>query len=118
MMAAQSFKSMAGAITVAEVITMDGVEAIIMDGAIVTGAIIMAITVGETSLPVLTTHRPQTLRPLLHPLLFDPRALANLAGWLRVTAAAISFPGGVEQLSHAEALATGKRLHLEICPHP
>jgi hypothetical protein len=51
MMAAQSFKSMAGAITVAEVITMDGVEAIIMDGAIVTGAIIMAITVGETSLP-------------------------------------------------------------------
>jgi hypothetical protein len=51
MMAAQSFKSMAGAITVAEVITMDGVEAIIMDGAIVAGAIIMAITVGETSLP-------------------------------------------------------------------
>ena len=39
--------------------------------------------------------------------------LANLAGWLRVTAAAISFPGGVEQLSHAEALATGKTLHLE-----
>jgi hypothetical protein len=33
---------MAGAITVAEVITMDGVEAIIMDGAI--------IIVGETSL--------------------------------------------------------------------
>jgi hypothetical protein len=39
--------------------------------------------------------------------------LASLAGWLRVTAAAISFPGGVEQLSHAEALATGERLHLE-----
>ena len=39
--------------------------------------------------------------------------LANLAGWLRVTAAASSLPGGVEQLSHAEALATGERLHLE-----
>jgi hypothetical protein len=39
--------------------------------------------------------------------------LANPAGWLRVTAAATSFSGGVEQLSHAEALATGERLHLE-----
>ena len=28
------------------------------------------------------------------------------AGWLRVTTAAISSPGGVERLSHAEALAT------------
>lgn len=35
--------AMAGAITVAEVITTDGAEAIIMDGAI--------IAIGETSLP-------------------------------------------------------------------
>ena len=39
----QSFKYTAGAITGAEVTTMDGVEAITMDGAI--------ITVGETLLP-------------------------------------------------------------------
>ena len=40
---------MAGAITVAEVITMDGVEAIIMDGAIIVDGAIIAI--GETSPP-------------------------------------------------------------------
>jgi hypothetical protein len=39
----QSSKYTAGAITVAEVITMDGVEVITMDGAI--------ITIGETSVP-------------------------------------------------------------------
>jgi hypothetical protein len=43
MMATQLSKSMAGAITVAEVIITDGVEAVTMDGVI--------ITVGETLLP-------------------------------------------------------------------
>jgi hypothetical protein len=38
-------------------------------------------------------------------------------GWLRVTAAATSFPGGAEQLSHAEALATGTPSP-GIGPHP
>jgi hypothetical protein len=42
-MIAQSSKSMAGAITVVEVITTDGVEVITMDGA--------TITIFETSLP-------------------------------------------------------------------
>jgi hypothetical protein len=40
----------------------------------------------------------------------DP--FANLAGWLRVTATAISYRRR-GALSHAEALATGERLHLE-----
>src|SRR4029077_58554 len=50
-MIAQSSKSMAGAITVAEVITMDGAEVITMDGG---GGLTMEgviITIGETSLP-------------------------------------------------------------------
>jgi hypothetical protein len=45
-MTAQSSRSMAGAITLVEVITMDGVEAIIMDGAIIVDGAIIAI--GET----------------------------------------------------------------------
>src|SRR6516165_6587113 len=35
------------------------------------------------------------------------------AGWLRVTAAAISSLGGVERLSNADALAAEERLHLD-----
>jgi hypothetical protein len=70
MMAAQSSKSMAGAITVAEVITMDGVEAIIVDGAI--------IAIGETSPP--SGNHSRRSRLSLAAFSLEPRAFPHAKG--------------------------------------
>jgi hypothetical protein len=68
---------MAGAITVAEVITTDGAEAIIMDGAI--------IAIGETSLP--SGNHSGRSRLSLVAFSFGPKVLC-LAAWPRHTAKA------------------------------
>jgi hypothetical protein len=67
-------------------------------------------------------HLLQVMSPSFSARLFSiccyqQQILDALAGWLRVTAAAISLPGRVER-SHAEALATGNAFARKSPPHP
>src|ERR1700756_2770427 len=100
-MAAQSSKSMAGAITVAEVITMDGVEVITMDGVI--------ITIGETSLP--SGNHSGRSRLSLAAFSFEPRCLrhdhAQKSPRFPPTACAVALrsPRGVPRRAMLKAVA-------------
>jgi hypothetical protein len=101
-MAAQPFKSMAGAITVAEVITMDGVEVITMDGAI--------ITIGETSLP--SGNHSGRSRLSLAAFSFEPSCLRHDHTQKpprfpsTAHAAALRLPGGVPRRAVPEGVAS------------
>jgi hypothetical protein len=80
------------AITVVEVITMDGVEAITMAGAIIVAGAIIAI--GETALPSALEEAASVWR-LLH------LREAALAAWPRAKAAKVSLDGSCRCVAFA-----------------